>query len=395
MCRQSPTPVSSGHTRYRDIFRSGRERVFTAPLVVVAHRLGFIRCSPDFRACGCTEVAVHHYITVGNRFGSGVGIIALASSPDIPAPEYSAIGIIRGEQDISDHESGRCREAGHACLRIVGDTFKGHRTHVHITICSLRGVVPHEPYGSRGYFKVCRSVAPGYLRTIRLRPCERPFHAVALYSGIEGVCSRRVRDDIGVRSPVCTQVHREGILRSDGQLLRSDMVHLAGLKSCRRRGLCRHRIVLAVDFRSYRELLVRMSGIDKETERSRAAGHHITAACKGNGIGRVLDRDGSCPDIDRRTIPDSQRLSLIRTAEYKLIHDCCQGCGNLHIHYCKEMGEFQGDRLIQPAIGSTGDAFRNCIHKIQGGKSGIRIGRIGRLLRRQGHRDSLRRNVPP
>ena len=72
------------------IVRNGWERVFAAPLVVVAHRIGRFIFAFRAHAGNCrTDISVHKCFPAGND-SRRLRVITI-SSPDVPAPEQSGV----------------------------------------------------------------------------------------------------------------------------------------------------------------------------------------------------------------------------------------------------------------------------------------------------------------
>ena len=149
------------------IVRNGRERILSAPLIVVAHRIGwFIFAFRTDAGNSSADIPVHECFPSGND-RRHLRVITLCS-PDVPAPEKGSIGniLILVDLDIVVGNAflGECRYhdiARNELFRRVEEHIvtveyqrrKQNRAGVHPLVVLLDGVVPEDENGFRSNFR--------------------------------------------------------------------------------------------------------------------------------------------------------------------------------------------------------------------------------------------------
>ena len=133
------------YIRSRFIFRCCRERILTAPLIVVADGSGCLHIVRDIlcrKSEHGSEVAVHDRITAGLP-GSRIGIPAF-HGPDVPAPDDFAGLIQRSDHCIAVHKSLRCLEIDEAVNFVIHHASDRDRTCIDKSALAFRDAVPQK-----------------------------------------------------------------------------------------------------------------------------------------------------------------------------------------------------------------------------------------------------------
>ena len=193
------------------VLRSCRERVLAPPLIIVAQspgRSAFIRGVHRLASRHGAQITVHHHITADlTRFGVAIVIF---DSPDIPAPEDLAAGIVNRNQGIAGNELGRSGEVDVALPIVVLYGFDNHGTFAYPTVGRFRRIVPHEFCHRRLDRQIGLGIGFGY-RTAVYRVRIGARRAVAFDHCTEFIGRPRLGYQISIRRTVGAQVLRDAL----------------------------------------------------------------------------------------------------------------------------------------------------------------------------------------